>query len=185
MQSAGHEMPAGVDVTHLDDHMGALSLRPEFFDVKLELAVDFGLPVRMPPASVERLAGFPFRRLAAEEGVVFPDHILGYAPGGSAPAIEALVAGLRPGVTELVLHPAQDTPELRAFATDWSNRVDDLRHATAAGEAAQTTVLASFTFGTDRMDNWPAISRTAAHQGAFYRQPDGVFVRQSEGEAGY
>jgi hypothetical protein len=32
-----------------------------------------------------------------------------------------------------VLHPCVDTPELRAFATDWTNRVDDHRHATAAG----------------------------------------------------
>ncbi len=131
----------GFDVSHLDDHMGALSLRPEFFDVKLELAVEFGLPMRMPPASLERLAGFPFRRLAAEEGVVFPDHLLGYAPGGSGPAIDALVGGLRPGVTELVLHPAHDTPELRAFATDWSGRVHD--HERATGDGALRAALES------------------------------------------
>ena len=41
----------GFDVSHLDSHMGTLQLRPEFFDVYLELAVDFGLPLRMPGAS--------------------------------------------------------------------------------------------------------------------------------------
>ena len=66
----------GFDVSHLDSHMGTLQLRPEFFDVYLELAVDFGLPLRMAGASTERLIGFPFRRLAAEEGVVFPDHFV-------------------------------------------------------------------------------------------------------------
>ena len=43
----------GFDVSHLDAHMGTLQLRPEFFDVYLELAVTFGLPLRM----VERVDG--------------------------------------------------------------------------------------------------------------------------------
>ena len=34
---------AGIDVTHLDDHMGGV-LAPEFSDVYLDLAVSFGLP---------------------------------------------------------------------------------------------------------------------------------------------
>jgi len=61
----------GFDVSHLDSHMGALQLRPEFFDVYLDLAVDFGLPIRLSGASSERAIGFPFRQLAAEEGVLF------------------------------------------------------------------------------------------------------------------
>ena len=63
----------GFDVSHLDTHMGTLQSRPEFFDVYLELAVEFRLPLRLAGASAERVVGFPFRRLAAEEGVVFPD----------------------------------------------------------------------------------------------------------------
>lgn len=115
----------GFDVSHLDDHMGALSLRPEFFDVKLELAIEFGLPMRGMPSSLERVVGFPFRRLTAEEGVVTPDYLVGYAPGGGRAAVEKLVSSIRPGVTELLLHPSVDTPELRAFATDWLTRIDD------------------------------------------------------------
>jgi len=30
---------------------------------------------------------------------------------------------LRPGLTMLILHPAQDTPELRAISPDWRSRV--------------------------------------------------------------
>jgi predicted glycoside hydrolase/deacetylase ChbG (UPF0249 family) len=116
----------GFDVSHLDSHMGSLDARPEFFDVQLELAVEFGLPMRTPPASFQRIAGFPFRRLAAEAGVVTPDHLLGYAPGGGRAAAEKLVAQLRPGVTEILLHPAVQSPELSAFAVDWETRVDDL-----------------------------------------------------------
>jgi hypothetical protein len=36
-----------------------------------------------------------------------------------------LVATLEPGLTELTLHPAIDTPELRAITTDWRQRVAD------------------------------------------------------------
>lgn len=116
----------GFDVSHLDSHMGTLQLRPEFFDVYLELAIDFRLPLRLSGASTELPIGFPFRRLAAEEGVLFPDHFV-HVPGvGSRRAIERALFDLRPGVTELYAHPAADSPELRAIAPDWPRRVDDL-----------------------------------------------------------
>jgi predicted glycoside hydrolase/deacetylase ChbG (UPF0249 family) len=115
----------GFDVSHLDSHLGTMQLRPEFFDVYLELAVDFGLPLRLSGASSERLVGFPFRRLAADEGVVFPDHFLLVRTVGARRAIERLLVDLRPGVTEVHLHPAIDTPELRSLAPDWAGRVDD------------------------------------------------------------
>lgn len=120
----------GFDVTHLDSHMGTLQLRPEFFDIYLELATDFGLPLRLSGASTERTIGFPFRRLAAEEGVVFPDHFLHVQGLGSREAIGAMLPRLRAGVTEVYVHPAIDTPELRALATDWAPRVDDHAYLT-------------------------------------------------------
>jgi len=120
----------GFDVSHLDSHLGTLAFRPEFFDVQLELAVDFGLPMRAMPASFERIAGFPFRRLAAEEGVVSPDHLIGHRANGAPPAVGTILEELRPGVTELFLHPAVETPELSASAPDWANRVEDHRLAT-------------------------------------------------------
>ena len=66
----------GFDVSHLDTHVGALLGRPEFFDVYLELALDFRLPMRLPGEATQRLVGFPFRKLAAEEGAVFADHLV-------------------------------------------------------------------------------------------------------------
>jgi hypothetical protein len=102
-----------------------MQMRPEFFDVYLELAVEFGLPVRLSAADMERSIGFPFRRLAAEEGVVFPDRVVPLARTGSRAAFERALHGLDAGVTEIAVHPAIDTPELRAAAPDWSHRVDD------------------------------------------------------------
>jgi predicted glycoside hydrolase/deacetylase ChbG (UPF0249 family) len=63
-----------IDVTHLAPHLTAITLRPEFFDVYLELAVEFRLPIRLPSTVSAEQAGFPFRQLAADEGIVFPDH---------------------------------------------------------------------------------------------------------------
>jgi hypothetical protein len=39
--------------------------------------------------------------------------------------VERVARDLRPGVTELYVHPAVDTAELRALAPDWAARVDD------------------------------------------------------------
>ena len=136
----------GFDVSHLDAHLGAVHLKPEFFDVFLDLAEEFRLPLRLPDARAERLAGFPFRSLAAERGVVSPDRVIrtgdraGRPPGrreGSASdstgtddahlkaQLAEMFAGIEPGVTEVCLRPALDTPELRAAAPDWQQRTHD------------------------------------------------------------
>ena len=131
----------GFDVSHLDSHMGTLQLRPEFFDIYLELAVEFRLPLRLSGASSERKIGFPFRRLAAEEGVLFPDQLVNVPGGvGSRRVIERIVMDLRPGVTEVLLHPAVDTAELRVLAPDWAARVDD--HDFVVNDGGIRTMLA-------------------------------------------
>jgi hypothetical protein len=117
----------GFDVSHVDSHMGTLQLRPEFFDIYLDIADEFRLPMRLSGAETERMIGFPFRSLAAERGVMFPDHFLFVAGNvvGSRATISQALTDLRPGVTEAYLHPAMDTPELRAMSPDWENRVAD------------------------------------------------------------
>ena len=114
----------GFDVSHLDSHLGTLQLRAEFFDVYTELAVDFGLPLRMGGASAQRAVGFPFRDVAAADGIVFPDHFV-LCPVGARRRIERVLFELKPGVTEVYLHPAIDSEELRAAYTDWAGRVED------------------------------------------------------------
>jgi len=117
----------GFDVSHIDAHMGTLQIRPEFFDVYLDMAVDFQLPLRMVGPGVEKLLGFPARTVAADAGAVFPDELL-IVPGvGSRAVFDQYLGTIGPGVTEVFLHPAVDSPELRAIAPDWESRVDDHR----------------------------------------------------------
>jgi len=115
----------GFDVSHLSSHLGALEYRPEFFDVALELAAEFRLPLRLSSVSAERTVGFPFRQLAAEEGVCTPDYLVRSRNRTGRVALDRLLGDISPGVTEVVLRPAVDTGELRALAPDWASRVDD------------------------------------------------------------
>ena len=121
----------GIDVTHLAPHLTSITLRPEFFDVYLELAFEFKLPIRLPSTISASAAGFPFRQLAADEGVVFPDHFDHDWRTGSRERVLTALANLAPGVTEIHVQPAIDTPEVRALgdvATGW---IDDLALATS------------------------------------------------------
>ncbi len=121
----------GIDVTHLAPHLTSITLRPEFFDVYLELAYEFKLPIRLPSTISASAAGFPFRQLAADEGVVFPDHFDHDWRTGSRERVLTALANLAPGVTEIHVQPAIDTPEVRALgdvATGW---IDDLALATS------------------------------------------------------
>jgi hypothetical protein len=124
----------GFDVSHLSAHLSAMTLRPEFFDIYVELAVEFCLPVRLPSSLSERDAGFPFRQLAADEGVVFPDHFLPARRAGSRARVEKAVQELAPGVTEIHVQPVIDTPEVRAMSPSWAAWVDDYALVTAGGE---------------------------------------------------
>lgn len=116
----------GFDVSHLDSHMKLLQLRPELFDVYLDLAVEYRLPIRLSDASTQRRIGFPFRTLASDEGILFPDHFVDVPAPPSRTRIEAALADLQPGVTEIHVQPAVDTPEVRAITDNWAGWVDDL-----------------------------------------------------------
>lgn len=133
----------GIDVSHLAPHLTSITLRPEFFDVYLELAVEFKLPIRLPSTISADAAGFPFRQLAADEGIVFPDHFDHDWRTGSRERVLAALASLEPGVTEIHVQPSIDTAEVRALgevATGWIDDLalatsDDLRNAVTASGA--------------------------------------------------
>ena len=121
----------GIDVSHLAPHLTSITLRPEFFDVYLELAVEFKLPIRLPSTISASAAGFPFRQLAADEGIVFPDHFDHDWRTGSRERVLSALGALEPGVTEIHVQPSIDTAEVRALgdvATGW---IDDLALATS------------------------------------------------------
>ncbi len=121
----------GIDVSHLAPHLTSITLRPEFFDVYLELAVEFKLPIRLPSTISADAAGFPFRQLAADEGIVFPDHFDHDWRTGSRERVLAALSSLQPGVTEIHVQPSIDTAEVRALGEVAVGWIDDLALATS------------------------------------------------------
>lgn len=114
----------GFDPSHLGAHLGALCSRPEFFDLYLELAIEYRLPMSLPDPSVD--LGFPARKLAEDEDILTPDHVVAARPTvASRAVVDAAIADLQTGVTEIHVRPAVDSPELRALSPDWAVRVAD------------------------------------------------------------
>jgi predicted glycoside hydrolase/deacetylase ChbG (UPF0249 family) len=130
----GRAIAWGIDVTHLAPHMTAITLRPEFFGVYLDVACDFQLPIRLPSTVTAEQAGFPFRQLARDEGVLFPDHFDHDWRAGSRQRVLAALSALEPGVTELHVQPAIDTPEVRALTANAEHWIDDHAFVTDDGE---------------------------------------------------
>jgi len=117
----------GVDVTHLDAHMGTMQIDRRYFETFVELAAEYDLPLRMFGARAETELGFPGRAMAAERGLVFPDHMTTTWGRPAKPAFADILARLKAGVTEVYVHPVEDGAELRGYDPDHPQiRVDDL-----------------------------------------------------------
>lgn len=135
----------GIDVTHLAPHLTAITLRPEFFSIYLDIAVRFQLPIRLPSTVSEQRAGFPFRRITADEGVLCPDHFDHDWRAGSRERVLAALGALQPGVTELHVQPAIDTPEVRALTDVAEHWIDDHHFVTADAALPEAIAAAGAT----------------------------------------
>lgn len=110
---------AGMDITHLDSHMWAMHLTPEYLEAFLRLAREFDLPVRMPIQSFMESAGLGnLRRQLRDEGIVFPDFLVWNADSLNKNTWERVLDGLQPGVTEILIHPALPSREMQAITGD-------------------------------------------------------------------
>lgn len=143
-------LAAGIDVTHLDAHMGT-ALFPPFVEIYAKLARELGVPamVAWPDAAALAMVGLaaaePMLRHAVETfraaGMLVFDRVeldsLGFAPGGGEAHTRKRLAGLAPGVTFFITHPARDGDELRAIAPDHHARGFEHRfYGSEAGRAA-------------------------------------------------
>ena len=121
---------AGIDVTHLDTHMGALNFDPRYAKVYLQLAKEFKLPLRMPSQVTAARFGFTeLREQFASKGIIFPDYLvydeLDEEKGGVKQFWLKTLRNLKPGVTELFIHAAKPTDELRHVTNSWKIRSEE------------------------------------------------------------
>jgi chitin disaccharide deacetylase len=102
----------GVDVTHLDMHMDVLQARTDLYDIYLDLAETFRLPVRM--ASRDGAV----RERAEARGLLFNEHIVYPWPRRTRDVFVETIPKLPPGVSEIFAHPVLDSEELRGYDTE-------------------------------------------------------------------
>lgn len=133
-------LAAGIDLTHLDTHMGAAAV-PELVEIYLRLGRLYRLPVLLPRAIATYLDVLKLGAVQPEEyrpslealeveGVQFVDRFV-MTPG--VPSAEAdatyrrLVASLKPGVTFLSLH-ANAPGDIETIVPDRAHwRTDEYR----------------------------------------------------------
>ena len=123
-------LDAGIDVTHLDTHMGALNYDPRYVQVYLQLAMEFNLPLRMPSQDTAARFGFTdLRKQFAAKGIVFPDYLiydeLDEEKEGVKQFWVKILRNLKSGVTELFIHAAKPTDELRHVTNSWKTRSEE------------------------------------------------------------
>lgn len=111
----------GVDVTHLDVHMDVLMLRDDLFDVYLDLASAYRLPIRSGEAAL--------RDRARARGVVTPDRLLYPWPRPARDVLIEALDTLPSGVTEIFAHPVRPGAELDGYDPNFAG----LRAADASG----------------------------------------------------
>jgi chitin disaccharide deacetylase len=105
----------GVDVTHVDTHMNVVQVRSDLYEIYLDLAQEFGLPVRMFSREVTEKQGFRARERAEARGVLFNDHMIYPWPRRTRDVFFEEIPKLLPGVTEIFAHPVLDGEELHAY----------------------------------------------------------------------
>jgi len=135
---------AGIDVTHVDTHMGTVA-HPKFIPAYVQLAVQHGLPLmilRLDEAGWRKMGmdsetsafAAQFVQQLEAQGMPLLDHLTMLPLDQPADRVELAkmsLGSLPPGLTHFIIHPAQDTPELRAITPSWQGRVADYRAFTS------------------------------------------------------
>ena len=129
-------LAAGIDVTHVDSHMGTI-LNSLFIQSYIQAAASRQLPNMLPRTNAK---GIELMGVSSEELTMY-EPIMAQLESMGIPMLEGIVSmplehdqdhtglakkllsELPVGITHFILHPSIDTPELRAICPDWSARV--------------------------------------------------------------
>ena len=129
-------LSAGIDVTHVDSHMGTV-INPLFVQSYIQSAAGRLLPNMLPRISASgiEMMGInptdlqiyaPVMQQLETQGIPMMDGLfampLDHADNHIGVA-KKLLSELPVGISHFILHPSIDTPELRAICPDWQARV--------------------------------------------------------------
>jgi len=118
---------AGIDVTHLDTHMGTV-MHPKFLAPYVELAIEYRLPLFFIRPNAHRLEALGWRAdaIAAQSArldalgwplldAIIVQTLSEIAPADKEQRFRDMFASLRPGLTHFLVHPAKRGEELDAI----------------------------------------------------------------------
>jgi len=129
-------LAAGIDVTHVDSHMGTI-MHPKFVQSYLQAGAGRLIPNMVPRASAQ---GFWMTMIDEQttrayatvwnqlemQGIPMLDGLFALPlehDNDHLSIAKKLLSELPEGISHFILHPSIDTPELRAICTDWKARV--------------------------------------------------------------
>ena len=129
-------LSAGIDVTHVDSHMGTI-MSPLFIQSYIQAAATRRLPNMLPRTDAKGIQMMsvdedelrmyePIMQQLERMGVPMLEGIIGMPLEHDQDHLglaKKLLSELPTGITHFILHPSIDTPELRAICPDWQARV--------------------------------------------------------------
>ena len=129
-------LKAGIDVTHVDSHMGTI-MNPMFVESYIKAGASRLLPNMIPRLDAagmnmvgmseeEKMKYMPLMEQFEAMGIPMVDGILGMPLEHDHDHIgvaKKLFGELPIGITHFIFHPSIDTAELRSIAPDWRARV--------------------------------------------------------------
>jgi predicted glycoside hydrolase/deacetylase ChbG (UPF0249 family) len=133
-------LAAGIDVTHVDSHMGTI-MHPKFIQSYIQAAAGRLLPNFLPRMDADgietvdlnvndRQTYGPIMEQLERMGLPMMNGMLFMPldqpnPERQIEIAKKLLGNSPVGITHFVLHPSIDTAELRAIAPDWESRVSN------------------------------------------------------------
>lgn len=138
----------GINPSHLDNHMGSLyGLRfgKSFLDIVWDFCEMYNFPFRLPKKLDEEMkkqlpkeAIINYEKMidtAERKGIKLIDYLVSYSfsleDGEDYSALKKKVINilrdLKPGISELYIHPGLDTEELKAINPHWEKRYMEFR----------------------------------------------------------
>ena len=124
----------GVTPTHLDSHMGTLYYNPEYLKVAWRLAEEYDIPFMLFSSAspvLSRTNNPDVKTLAQQleaRGVPLLDNLesIENTPVDQSESFyRDLIRNLQPGVTELIIHLADNSEEIQAITGNWRQRFAD------------------------------------------------------------
>ena len=106
----------GINITHLDSHMMALFLKPEYIEAYQKVGKEFKLPILMTREFIEWFEMDPAKIIGPNDIVIDRVYMASsedYKKGMKNYYTEVL-RGLKPGLNEILLHAAYNDEEMKA-----------------------------------------------------------------------